>query len=430
MKKRIQAVIAIIMILCMGLSGCGAAQTAQTAVGTPNEGSSTAADAATEDDNGVVQLTVWAEEANWDVLNQMIESFKQEYAGEAEFEITLVQNADAETKNALLGDIYNGADIFPIADDQMSSLVAGGALAPIPNAEEVKTANMEDAVAAATVNDVLYAYPMTADNGYFMYYDKRYFTEEDLQTLDGMLAVAEASGKKISMDWSSGWYLYAFFGGTGLDFGINEDGVTNHCNWNSADGAIKGTDIAEALLAIGAHPGFASMTDTDFMAGVQDGSVIAGVSGVWNEVEVRKAWGNNYGAIKLPTYTCAGQQIQMTSFKGYKMMGVNYYSEHKDWALKLADWLTNEQNQALRLSERSQGPSNKNAAASDTLNEVPAIQAVIAQSEYGVLQRVGNSYWDAMTEFGGIMASGNPTGKDLQEIMDTMVAGITASSVQ
>ena len=123
MKKRIQAVIAIIMILCMGLSGCGAAQTAQTAVGTPNEGSSTAADAATEDDNGVVQLTVWAEEANWDVLNQMIESFKQEYAGEAEFEITLVQNADAETKNALLGDIYNGADIFPIADDQMSSLV-------------------------------------------------------------------------------------------------------------------------------------------------------------------------------------------------------------------------------------------------------------------------------------------------------------------
>ncbi|MDD6811819.1 MAG: extracellular solute-binding protein [Lachnospiraceae bacterium] len=430
MKKRIQAVIAIMLILCMSLSGCGNA-TQETAAKTEAaaDGES-AADTATETDDGVVRLTVWAEEANWDVLNKMIESFKQEHAGEAKFEITLVQNADAETKNVLLGDIYNGADIFPIPDDQMSSLVAAGALASVPNAEEVKAANMEDAVAAACVNDVLYAYPMTADNGYFMYYDKRYFTEEDLKTLDGMLTAAEAAGKKITMDWSSGWYLYAFFGGTGMEFGINEDGVTNHCNWNRVDGSIKGTDVAEALLAIAAHPGFANMTDADFMAGVQDGSVIAGVSGVWNEVEVRKAWGDNYGAVKLPTYTCAGQQIQMSSFKGYKMMGVNYYSAHKDWALKLADWFTNEQNQTLRFEERSQGPSNKNAAASDTINQVPAIQAVIAQSEYGVLQRVGNSYWDATTEFGGIMAAGNPSGKDLQEIMDTMVAGITASTVQ
>ncbi|MBO5209105.1 MAG: extracellular solute-binding protein [Lachnospiraceae bacterium] len=428
MKKKIQAVIAIIMVLCMNLCGCGnAAQTTADTGSTAQNGETT--ESGTTDD-GVVQLTVWAEEANWDVLNQMIESFKQEHAGEAEFEITLVQNADAETKNVLLSDIYNGADIFPIPDDQMTSLVAAGALAPVPNAEEVKAANMEDAVAAASIDDVLYAYPMTADNGYFMYYDKRYFTEEDLQTLDGMLAAAEAAGKKITMDWSSGWYLYAFFGGTGLEFGINEDGVTNHCNWNSTDGAIKGTDIAEAMLAISAHPGFANMTDADFMAGVQDGSVIAGISGVWNEVEVRKAWGSNYGAVKLPTYTCAGKQVQMSSFKGYKMMGVNYYSEHKDWALKLADWFTNEQNQALRLAERSQGPSNKNAAASDALNEVPAIQAVIAQSEYGVLQRVGNSYWEAMTEFGGIMASGNSSGRDLQEIMDATVTEITASTVQ
>ena len=56
--------------------------------------------------------------------------------------------------------------------------------------------------------------------------------------------------------------------------------------------------------------------------------------------------------------------VQMASFTGYKMMGVNAYSKHKDWALKLADWFTNEENQMLRLEERDQGPSNKNAAAS------------------------------------------------------------------
>jgi len=112
------------------------------------------------------------------------------------------------------------------------------------------------------------------------------------------------------------------------------------------------------------------------------------------------------------------------------MMGVNYYSEHKEWALKLADWFTNEENQTLRFMERSQGPSNKNAAASDAVSKVPAIQAVIAQSEFGVLQKVGNNYWDAMTEYGEIMAAGNPSGIMLQDIMDNLVADITASTVR
>ena len=52
-------------------------------------------------------------------------------------------------------------------------MVAGGALYPVPNADKVKKANVEGAIDAATVNDTLYAYPMTADNGYFLYYNKK-----------------------------------------------------------------------------------------------------------------------------------------------------------------------------------------------------------------------------------------------------------------
>ena len=422
--KKVLASVITMAVITMAITGC--------AKNDKNVTQEMTQDVQTESeaDNGPVTLTVWAEEDNWEMLNKMIDSFKQKYDGQAEFEITLVQESDSKTKDVLLEDIYNGADVFPFADDQLNSLVAAGALEPVPNAEEIKSANIEGAVDAASVNGILYAYPMTADNGYFMYYNKDYFTENDVKTLDGMLAVAEAAGKKVSMEWSSGWYLYSFFGNTGMEFGINEDGVTNYCNWNTTEGSVKGVDIAQALLNISSSPGFANVPNEEFVAGVKDGSIIAGVSGVWSEVEVRKAWGNNYGAVKLPTYTCAGKQIQMASFKGYKMMGVNYYSKHKEWALKLADWFTNEENQTLRFVERSQGPSNKNAAASDEVNKVPAIQAVVAQSEFGVLQRVGNNFWTPMTNFGNAMAEGNPSGTDLQELMDTMVAGITASSAQ
>ena len=48
----------------------------------------------------------------------------------------------------------------------------------------------------------------------------------------------------------------------------------------------------------------------------------------------------------------------MSSFTGYKMMGVNAYSKYPEWAAKLADWLTNEENQTIRFEERNQGPSN------------------------------------------------------------------------
>lgn len=439
MKKRIVTEMLLAAVFCSAFTGCGNQQAAagggnndMEAVVPGSEPSTETADLGDQDnsDNGVVELTVWSEPDNFDTLNKMIDSFKEEYAGQAEFEITLAEGSDASTKDDLLGDIHNGADIFPFADDQLSAMVAAGALYPVPNADEVKSANLEASVEAATINDTLYAYPMTADNGYFLYYDKSVLTEEDVQTMDGLLAALEAAGKTFSMELNSGWYLYTFFGNTGLEFGINDDGVTNYCNWNSTEGDIKGIDIAQAILNMTASPAFVAQADSDFIANIGDGTVAAAISGVWNAVSVQEAWGDNYGAVKLPTYTVAGQQVQMSSFKGYKMMGVNAYSKYPEWAAKLADWLTNEENQTLRFEERGQGPSNINAAASDAVNQSPAIQAVIAQSEFGKLQRVGNTYWTPCSTFGDTMAAGNPTNQDLQEIMDILVEGITASAAQ
>lgn len=429
MRRKYLGGILAAMLACTTLAGCS--QTTQNASGgetlsTENETTETE----TAQDDGKVTLTVWAEQASFPLLQEMIDSFEQKYAGQADFDIQLVESADAETRNNLLADVHNGADVFPLPDDQLSSMVAAGALEAVPNADEVKKANSEDSVAAASINDVLYAYPMTADNGYFLYYDKRCLSDTDVQTMDGLLAAAQAQGKKVTMDWTSGWYLYTFFGNTGMDFGVNDDGVTNHCDWNTTEGSIKGVDVEAALLSIASNPAFLNCVDADFVAGVQNGTVAAGVSGVWNAADIKQVWGDHYGAVKLPTYTCAGQQVQMASFTGYKMMGVNAYSKHKEWALKLADWFTNEQNQMLRLQERDQGPSNINAAASDQVKNVPAIQAVMDQAQYGKLQRVGNSYWDAMSAFGEQMATGSVNGADPQEIMDTLVDGITQSTAK
>lgn len=430
MKKKLLTVILSVSLSSVTFAGCGStvADSAVDAGETDTDFIQTGESEQLE--SGKVELRVWVEEANFDNMQKMIDSFEQEYAGQADFDITLEASADSDTRQNVLGDIHNAADIFSMPDDQLYNMIAGGALSPVVNQDEVKNANLADAVSAASYNDTLYAYPYSADNGYFLYYNKKYLSEADVQTFDRILEVAVENGKTVSMEFTSGWYLYAFFGNTGLEFGINEDGVTNYCNWNSTEGSIKGVDVAQALLDIAANPGFCAQSDADFLADAEADECIAGISGVWNAVSMQDIWGSDYAACKLPTYTCNGQQIQMASFKGYKMFGVNAYSEHLAWAHKLADWITNEENQTLRFEERMQGPSNINAASSDAVGKVPAIAAVIEQSQYGVLQRVGNSYWDACTEFAETIAAGNPDNMPLQDLMDRLTNEIAASAVQ
>ena len=412
MKRNYHLLIPTVFALAAFLSGCGDRDSLVQEEQEP--------------DSGTVALTVWGAEEDEELLRQIFEGFQEKYRGEAEFLITYEPQSESHCTDALMADLENGADVFAFADDQLNTLVASGALEPVENAEALRTSNLPEAVLAASVKDTLYAYPLTADNGYFLYYDKRVFSPEDIQSWDRMLDVAAEQGGKVSMEWSSGWYVYALFGNTGLTVGLNDDGITNYCTWNDTEGAIKGTDVARAMTAMAKHPGFLSTDDAGFLEGVRNGTIVAGVSGVWNAVAVEEAWGSGFGASKLPSYTCGGQQIQMASFSGYKLIGVNSYSEHREWAAKLAEWITNEENQELRFRLRGQGPSNKNAAASSEVQSSPAIAALLEQSEYSCLQRIGGNYWEPVSAFTQEILDGNPSGKSLQEQLDIMVTGITA----
>ncbi|MCX4295799.1 MAG: extracellular solute-binding protein [Lachnospiraceae bacterium] len=373
-----------------------------------------------------VNLTVWGAEEDEELLRQIFSEFEEEYRGQADFVINYQPQSESHCMDALMADLENGADVFAFADDQLNVLVAAGALDPVEDATLVRDSNIPEAVVAASVNDTIYALPLTADNGYFLYYNKDYFSNEDIQSLDRILDICAEHNCHFSMDWSSGWYIYSLFGNTGLTVGLNDDGITNYCDWNAVEGNIKGIDVAQSMTAIAQHPGFVSTDDAGFLEGVQNGSIIAGVNGVWNAVAIEKIWGNHFGAAKLPSYTCGGQQVQMASFSGYKLIGVNAYSKQRKWASKLAAWITNEENQKLRFQMRGQGPSNCNAAASKEVQNSPAIAALLEQSEFSYLQRIGGKFWEPVTKFTTEILSGNPSGKNLQELLDQMVTGITA----
>ena len=105
MKKKWMESALAVTLACTMFAGCG--QSAQTTADGESvsadlaaSGTETAADGTeAEADNGKVTLTVWAEEANFPVLQEMIDSFEQKYAGQADFDIQLVESAAAETRN-------------------------------------------------------------------------------------------------------------------------------------------------------------------------------------------------------------------------------------------------------------------------------------------------------------------------------------------
>lgn len=276
------------------------------------------------------------------------------------------------------------------------------------------------------MNDKLYAYPMTADNGYFLYYDASVLSAEDVQSMDTMLEKAAAAGKKFMMSVNDAWYIYSFYAGAGLVATLADDGINTVCNWNEAPGA----DVTQAILDIAANPGFKSGADADIVSAIKDGSCCAAISGTWNASTAEEAWGEGYAATKLPTYTLNGEQVQMGSFSGYKLVGVNPHSANVGVAMMLADFITNEDNQIKRFNDRKLGPSNINANSTEAVQSAPAIAALAEQSSYATLQRVGANYWSSAASLGEILASGDTQGKTTQQLMDDAVAGITAPVAQ
>lgn len=441
MKKKLLAALLATTLVVTALTGCGSnpaggqsSTGGQSGTGGQSNAGSTndpveALIAATQ---GTVDLAVWAAEEDQDMVKGWCNSFAAQYPA-VSFNFSVGVQSESTAKDTVLTDPEAAADVYSFAGDQLQDLVSAGALQPVSiHVDEVKErvgGADSGAVAAASANGTLYAYPATADNGYFMFYNKEYFSEEDVKTLDAMMKKAADNGKQITMQYDSGWYNLSFFIGAGFELTLNADG-SNNCNWNkvSADG-ILGIDVAQAMLDIAKNPGFVSLSDADFVTGIKEGNIIAGVNGTWNASVAAEAWGDNYAATCLPTYTCAGQQVQMASVAGYKMFGVNAYSANPGWAMLLAEYFTDEAQQIERFALREAGPANVKAAASEAVQANPAIAALALQSQYAILDGCeSGNYWAPTETFGAILAGGNADGTDLQTLLDNMVDGITQKS--
>lgn len=367
-----------------------------------------------------VSLKVWGSQDDQKMLGEMIEAFKETYSATT-WDITLAVVGENDSRARFLEDPAAAADVFSFPNDQLRDLVSAGALYELSGIfkESAVAENGAGSVGAATLNDKLWAFPMTSDNGYFLYYDKSVISENDVKTLDGILAAADDAGKKVFMNVDNGWYIASFFLGAGCALEIDEEG-NQLCDFNNANGLAA----AETIKAFTAHNAYINGDDAVLTGGFDDGSIVAGVSGIWNAEKITASLGENYAATKLPAMTLGGKQVQMSSFGGYKLIGINSQTAFPDAAMLLGRWLTNEQNQIKRFNDRQMGPSNVKASGNPAVKENIALAALSVQSAYAVSQNdVLGKYWEPAAAFGTAMISKDYS-KTLQEQLDAMVSQI------
>ncbi len=385
-----------------------------------------------------IAITVWGAEEDQTYLAERIEAFKAAYPDQT-FDITLGVESESTAKDTILTDVEAAADVYAFASDQLPDLVNAGAILDLSTVEaalqamagksldDIKAANVEGAITAATYNGAFYAFPFASD-GFFMFYDPDYISAEQAQTWEGLLDAAAAAGKKVGMTLASGWYNTAFFNAAGFSTSLNADGTTN-MDWNgtSPDG-FTGVQVVQAMQAIAGHDAFMAIADGDISNQIAGGDLAAVISGTWDTKLVSDTFGEDYMAGALPLLTLGDQQVPTRGTVSFKMIGVNPHSAQTGWAVLLAEFLTNEESQVARFEAREIPPTNIAASESEAVQANKGVVGLTEAAAVGVVQSVGGKYWDPTASFGEQIAQGT-IGTDeaaIQTALDQLVEGVTA----
>ena len=380
--------------------------------------------------NNAEKVTIWVSEVEGvvDLTKQQVEKFNQENPDLAvEADIQGISESDSATK--MVTDVETGADIFCFAQDQLNRLVEAGALSQLGKAASdfVSTNNNKYSVDATKVNGQIYAYPITADNGYFMIYNKSVISQENIGSLEAIVAECEAKGYNFSMEnETSAWYLASWFFGAGCHstWTANTDGsfASVDDDFNSDNGLIAMKGMQHLVKSANY---VSSSQASDLGAAVPSAVVVTGTWGVSTAKSILK---ENFAAAPLPKFTVDGNSYQMSSYSGFKLMGVkpSTNAERSAKLHKLAQYLSNETSQLERFNNFGWGPSNIAAAGTDAVKNDDALSALALQQQYAVTQgQIHGSWWD-LAKVLGTVAKNSTTDDELKAGLQTYQDAIDA----
>ena len=364
-----------------------------------NEGSSEAAggeDTGIED-SGSYEIKMWCDERISDLTKTQVANFVNASNGKYKINLTIDNLGEDSAASSMIEDVAGGADIYVFAQDQLSRLKTARALATITgDMKNAVVAETEaDGIDAASIGGSLYAFPFTSDNGYFMYYDKRVVKEGHETDIEAIIADCEAANKSINYSiFGNGFYAASYFMATGCE-SVWEIGDDNKfSSYNDTYCSDNGLIAAKAIKYLKAHNIFGNSDDPSKL-GKEKKGLGACVSGIWNYQYAYDAIGENLGCAPMPSFTVEGTKYHISSFAGYKLIGVKPQTDPKKVSVckRIARYLSSRLCQTERFNTVNWGPTNVQVLESDAVKAQPGLAALRAQKPYSKPQRQCPSSW-------------------------------------
>ncbi len=434
-RKALALAVSAAMVVSM-LTACGggnsssgsaettAATTAATTTAAPAENAGGSSDteettaAPADVDYGTGEITIWVADNVQSFTDEQVAKFLEENPQFAGYTVRTEPVGEGDAANNMITDVEGGADIYGFAQDQLARLVSAGALMPISGdyAAFVDSENDAGAAGAAKMGDTTFAFPVTSDNGYFLYYDKSVVT--DPTSLDKIVADCEAAGKSFYMEINSGWYQPAFFFGAGCTLTYDTDDMGNFTSCNIDYATDKGLTALKAIINLHKSPAFVNGSSLSSATNV--GAI---VDGTWDSGAAQELFGENYACAKLPTATVDGTSFQLGGFGGFKLIGIKPQTDANKMqvCLAIAQFLSSADTQLARYEAVGWGPSNVTAQQSDVVKADVALSALAEQLALTIPQgQYPNDYWSLATSLGDTVIAGeydNATDDELMTVL-------------
>ena len=320
-----------------------------------------------------VQLKVWCAAEDDNFIKGVIWDFQQANPDvEYKFKVESVSEGDALT--TVQKDLALTADVFHFAGDQLVPLQKNGALYEIPSSFTEKLGIDPGCLNAGQIDGKQYGIPFTP-NTYFLYYDERVYSENDVKSVTEMLKVNVASKVgtykyNAAFDMGNSWYFQSIMYSSGATMNA-ETGKFD--NGETAAKFVAKWNQNEKLVMSGGTANFG--TDT-----------AAVVDGAWNaKAHTEKLQYKDGDKVKthmkaapLPTLNFGDKEVPWKAVGDYKMIGVKSTSKVPSHAAKFAAYLSSAEIQTKRFVARNTAPTNLEALKLDALKDNEAIKAQTA----------------------------------------------------
>lgn len=329
------------------------------------------------------KLVIWEDQEKGMGTKDAIKKFEEKHG--IKVELKEIPMLDQQEKLRLDGPAKKGPDVITTPHDRIGPLAIEGLIAPIEVSDDVTKLYTESSINALTYDGNLYGLPKSTETPVFIYNKK--MMDKAPESLEDLMAFSKGDKGGAQYGYLANWTDFYFAHGVLSGFGgyvfKDDNGTLDPKDVGLAnEGAVEGLDYITSWYNEGLFPkGIIGEKAGSTIDGLfTEGKAASVMNGPWSFQGYKDA-GIDIGVAPMPKLP-NGEYVK--TFIGVKGYNVSAFSENQEWAAKLVEFITNEENSKVRYEKTAEIPPVVSLMEDPIIADNEAAKAVAVQSERGV----------------------------------------------